>query len=143
MKIKTSNTCNQYPVVSDVIYLDEQQILAGKKDFGYTPQVEAQRRCLVLLSQIIFQQERVTFSRIGNRELGVSPPGSILESHVNYFFMMLMRCGDIEIIAKEKTFNKILGRHISLNWEFAFQCVCSTDRFVEGLNTGDIFGDKE
>ena len=103
-----------------VVRLDGQQIIAGKRNFGYVPEIEEQRRFLAQVIDLLISKERAVLAKNGGDIQAIKFPeeDSSIDTGVGILVNMLMELEDVDFILKDPSFTKHMEQLNCFNWKF-------------------------
>ena len=105
---------------SFVVRLDGQQIIARKRNFGYVPEIEEQRRFLAQIVDLLIKKEQAVLAKNGGDLQAIRFPeeDSQIDAGLGILTDMLMELEDVDFILKDPSFIKHMEQLNSFNWKF-------------------------
>ena len=104
---------------SFVVRLDGQQIIARKRNFGYVPEIEEQRRFLAQIVDLLIKKEQAVLAKNGGDLQAIRFPeeDSQIDAGLGILTDMLMELEDVDFILKDPSFTKHMEQLNSFNWK--------------------------
>ena len=103
-----------------IVRLDGQQIIAGKRNFGYVPEIEEQRRFLAQVIDLLISKERAVLAKNGGdiQALKFPKEDSSIDTGLGILMNMLQELEDVDFILKDPSFTKHMEQLHSFDWKF-------------------------
>jgi len=105
---------------SNLFRLDGQQIIAGKKSFGYCPEIEEQRRFLAQLIDMLIKMENEVLGENGRdiQAVKFANKRSKIDTVLGVFVQVLQEFEDVKLLLKEPSFNRHMEQLNCFDWKF-------------------------
>jgi len=125
-----------------VLYpLDSQQIRAGKHSFGYSKAVEAERRFIICMADIVKAKEAEILERNGGDKdtLIVRDYDHELWEYMVTFKESSWDSPYIDVLKREPSFNQYLESIVCIDWKLSNLCALNEGDFINYFSTGKIY----
>jgi len=126
---------------ASITHLDGQQILAKKRDFGYSKEVEDERRFIICMADIVKAKEAEILRRNGGdkMQLFVKDHDHELWEYMVTFKESSWDSPHIDILKREPSFNQYLELIVCIDWKLNNLFALSKEDFINYFSTGKIY----